>query len=104
MNRSLFREGLRAVFRWTFIDSPKVLRILGGGLIAIAASLTVALWNRTADTSGTLLKSLSEKGVTFNIYPGFSQDELGILTLPGGVLHVAWFKDIDGNVLSVTNA
>ena len=49
------------------------------------------------------VKALREKGITFNIYPGFSQDELGILSLPGGVGHVAWFKDPDGNVLSVTN-
>ena len=50
-----------------------------------------------------IVKALREKGIAFNIYPGFNQDELGILTLPGGVGHVAWFKDPDGNVLSVTN-
>ena len=50
------------------------------------------------------VKALREKGVTFNVYPGFSQDELGILTLPGGTSHVAWFNDPDGNVLSVTDA
>jgi catechol 2,3-dioxygenase-like lactoylglutathione lyase family enzyme len=50
------------------------------------------------------VKALREKGITFNIYPGFRQDELGILTLPGGTVRVAWFKDPDGNVLSVTNA
>jgi catechol 2,3-dioxygenase-like lactoylglutathione lyase family enzyme len=49
------------------------------------------------------VKALREKGITFNILPGFSHDELGILTLPGGVGHVAWFKDPDGNMLSVTN-
>lgn len=49
------------------------------------------------------VKALREKGVTFNSYPNLPQDELGILTLPGGV-RVAWFKDPDGNVLSVTNA
>ena len=49
-------------------------------------------------------KALREKGVTFNIYPGFNQDDLGILTLHEGVVRVAWFKDPDGNVLSVTNA
>jgi len=47
--------------------------------------------------------ALREKGITFNTYPGFNQDELGILTLPGGVGRVAWFKDPDGNVLSVTD-
>jgi catechol 2,3-dioxygenase-like lactoylglutathione lyase family enzyme len=50
------------------------------------------------------VRALRERGVTFNIYPGLSQNELGILTLPGGVLRVAWLKDPDGNVLSVTNA
>jgi predicted enzyme related to lactoylglutathione lyase len=50
------------------------------------------------------VKALRERGITFNIYPGFSQDELGILTLPGGTVRVAWFQDPDGNVLSVTNA
>src|SRR5258708_3067535 len=58
----------------------------------------------TVPDVGTTVKALREKGVAFNIYPEFNQDELGILTLPGGVLRVAWFKDLDGNVLSVTNA
>ena len=56
-----------------------------------------------ADVKATV-KALREKGITFYIYPGFSQDELGILTLPGGVGHVAWFEDPDGNALNVTNA
>jgi catechol 2,3-dioxygenase-like lactoylglutathione lyase family enzyme len=49
------------------------------------------------------VKALREKGVTFNIYKGFNQDELGIWTAPGKGVNVAWFKDPDGNVLSVTN-
>ncbi len=55
------------------------------------------------DVAATV-KALCEKGLTFNIYPGFRQDDLGILTAPGGAVRVAWFKDPDGNVLSVTNA
>ena len=50
------------------------------------------------------VKALREKGVAFNLYPRFHQDELGILTIPGGTVQVAWFNDPDGNVLSVTNA
>jgi catechol 2,3-dioxygenase-like lactoylglutathione lyase family enzyme len=50
------------------------------------------------------VKALREKGVTFNLYPRFAQDELGIWTAPGGTVRVAWLKDPDGNVLSVTNA
>jgi hypothetical protein len=49
------------------------------------------------------VKALREKGVTFNIYPGFNQNELGILIVPGRAVQVAWLKDPDGNVLSVTN-
>jgi catechol 2,3-dioxygenase-like lactoylglutathione lyase family enzyme len=54
------------------------------------------------DVNATV-RSLREKGITFNIYPGFTQNELAILTLPRGVGQVAWFKDPDGNVLSVTD-
>lgn len=50
------------------------------------------------------VRALREKGVILNLYSRFPQDELGILTLPGGNTQVAWFKDPDGNVLSVTNA
>ena len=55
------------------------------------------------DVAATV-KALREKGLAFNIYPGFGQDELGIFTASGGVVRVAWFKDPDGNVLSLTNA
>lgn len=51
----------------------------------------------------TTVNGLREHGVVFNIYPNFKQDELGILRLPNGI-RVAWFKDPDGNVLSVTDA
>jgi catechol 2,3-dioxygenase-like lactoylglutathione lyase family enzyme len=50
------------------------------------------------------VKALREKGVAFSFYPHLTQDELGIWIAPGGTVRVAWFKDPDGNVLSVTNA
>jgi catechol 2,3-dioxygenase-like lactoylglutathione lyase family enzyme len=50
------------------------------------------------------VRALREKGVIFNIYPHFPQDELGVLAVPGGTVHVAWFCDPDGNVLSVTDS
>jgi sugar phosphate isomerase/epimerase len=52
----------------------------------------------------SVVKALRENGVMSNIYKGFNQDELGIFSLPDSALRVAWFKDPDGNVLSVTNA
>jgi len=48
------------------------------------------------------VKALRAKGVAFNIYDGFGQDELGIWTSPASDALVAWFRDPDGNVLSLT--
>jgi catechol 2,3-dioxygenase-like lactoylglutathione lyase family enzyme len=57
---------------------------------------------RVEDVPGTV-KALREKGVVFNIYPGLRQDEHGICAPPGGDVRVAWLKDPDGNVLSVSD-
>lgn len=54
------------------------------------------------DVAATV-RALAAKGVKFNRYPKFHQDDLGILTFPSGEGHVAWFADPDGNLLSVTD-
>lgn len=46
------------------------------------------------------VKELTKKGATFERYPHLEQDALGIWASPNA--QVAWFKDPDGNVLSVT--
>ena len=46
-------------------------------------------------------KALLEAGVRFERYQGMQQDELGIWSSPGGG-RVAWFKDADGNTLSIS--
>jgi catechol 2,3-dioxygenase-like lactoylglutathione lyase family enzyme len=48
-----------------------------------------------------VVRDLQEKGVHFEIFGFFQQDELGIWTAPTGD-KVAWFKDPDGNILSVS--
>ena len=50
------------------------------------------------------VKALSRNGVFFLRFPGFPHDELGVLSLPGGKGRVAWLKDPDGNILSITDA
>jgi catechol 2,3-dioxygenase-like lactoylglutathione lyase family enzyme len=45
--------------------------------------------------------ALQKKDVTFERFPGLPQDELGIWAAPGGA-KVAWFKDPDGNILSLS--
>jgi len=49
----------------------------------------------------TTAKQLLDKGVKFERFAGMSQDDLGIWVSPGGAM-VCWFKDPDGNVLSLT--
>ena len=48
-----------------------------------------------------VVRGLGERGIHFEIFGFFKQDELGIWTAPTGD-KVAWFKDPDGNILSVS--
>jgi catechol 2,3-dioxygenase-like lactoylglutathione lyase family enzyme len=59
---------------------------------------TVLGWEVT-DIAATI-RTLAERGVTFGRYDSVEQDELGVWTAPGGG-RIAWFKDPDGNTLSV---
>jgi catechol 2,3-dioxygenase-like lactoylglutathione lyase family enzyme len=44
---------------------------------------------------------LGSRGVQFERYDDFEQDEKGIARTPGGGPDIAWFKDPAGNILSV---
>ena len=44
---------------------------------------------------------LSQRDVVIERFPSLEQDDLGIWTSPDGV-RVAWFRDPDGNMLSMT--
>ena len=57
-------------------------------------------WN-VGDINATV-KSLRDRGVTFNIHEGMGQDALGIWTSPDGGSKVAFFSDPDGNVLTLS--
>jgi catechol 2,3-dioxygenase-like lactoylglutathione lyase family enzyme len=63
------------------------------------APFTILGW-LVADIAGTV-KGLNKKGVKFERYPGMEQDQLGAWKSPSGA-RIAWFKDPEGNVLSVT--
>jgi catechol 2,3-dioxygenase-like lactoylglutathione lyase family enzyme len=49
------------------------------------------------------VRALRDKRVTFERFGLPGQDETGIWTAPGGA-KVAWFKDPDGNLLSLSTA
>jgi catechol 2,3-dioxygenase-like lactoylglutathione lyase family enzyme len=60
---------------------------------------TIAGWE-VADINATI-DELSALGVTFQRYEGMEQRPNGVWPAPSGDL-VAWFADLDGNVLSLT--
>lgn len=62
--------------------------------------LGTALGWRVTDLEAVLTE-LQERGVKFERNSGMQQDQLGIWTAPTGA-RVAWFKDPDGNLLSVS--
>lgn len=47
------------------------------------------------------IRELAAQGIAFQRFPGMAQDALGIWVSPSGA-KVAWFKDPDGNNLSLT--
>ena len=65
----------------------------------IPQSFTVLGWN--VPEINAIIKSLNKKGIEFNKYDFLKQDNYGVWISPGGS-KVAWFKDPDGNVLSLT--
>jgi catechol 2,3-dioxygenase-like lactoylglutathione lyase family enzyme len=48
-----------------------------------------------------VVDALAQRGVVFERYPFVADKERGIWSAPGGS-KVAWFKDPDGNVLSIS--
>jgi catechol 2,3-dioxygenase-like lactoylglutathione lyase family enzyme len=60
---------------------------------------TVLGWE--ARDLGVTMRKLEERGVIFERYPNMGQDDQGVCTFPNGD-KVAWFKDPDGNVLSLS--
>ena len=63
------------------------------------APFTILGWQVTGIEK--MVEALAGKGVHFERFGFFEQDKLGIWTAPTGD-KVAWFKDPDGNMLSVS--
>jgi catechol 2,3-dioxygenase-like lactoylglutathione lyase family enzyme len=64
-----------------------------------AAPYTVLGWS-VPDVHASI-DQLTARGVAFERFSGVEQDAAGVWTAPGGA-GIAWFRDPDGNVLSLT--
>jgi catechol 2,3-dioxygenase-like lactoylglutathione lyase family enzyme len=80
-------------------DAHGIMIRLGMAKSLPPAHGTVLGWN--VPDIVTAVTELVEAGVQFERYPQMPQDELGIWAAPGGA-KVAWFKDPDGNILSLS--
>ena len=98
----------RDVLGLRFVDDDKFALVFDANGVMLRAArvpdfkpaqFTIVGWE-VEDIEKTV-KGLQKKGVTFEKYP-FVEDPNGIWTAPGGAARVAWFKDPDGNVLSVS--
>jgi catechol 2,3-dioxygenase-like lactoylglutathione lyase family enzyme len=96
------RLGLRLVadeeFALVFDLAGTTLRIAKVETLEPAGH-TVLGWQ--VDDVAKVVRSLADCGVPCERFPGMDQDELGVWLSQGGAA-VAWFKDPDGNLLSVT--
>jgi len=100
-----FYEGLLGL-RFVKDDGFAIVLDANGIMVRIAkmqeftpAQFTVLGWQ--VSEIETVARALQAKGVHFEIFGFFKQDELGIWTAPTGD-KVAWFKDPDGNILSIS--
>ena len=63
------------------------------------APFTILGWNVSSVEAG--VRQLRDKGVVFERFPGMARDADAIWQSPSGA-RVAWFKDPDGNLLSIS--
>lgn len=100
-----FYEGALG-FRFVSDDPFALVVGTDGNLIRVVkikdftpAPYTVLGWEVSEITA--VVRWLTDRGVIFEKYPFAQDQETGIWTAPTGD-RVAWFKDPDGNVLSVS--
>jgi len=88
----------QTAFACVFTSGGTTLRVTLADEV-VAAPYTVLGW--TVASAADAVSALAERGVESARYPGLVQDELGIWMSPSGA-RVAWFRDPDANVLSLT--
>ena len=95
--------GLRFVsddgFALVFNANGIMIRIAKAQQQFTPAPYTILGWN--VNEIEKVAARLEEQGVRCERYGFFQQDDLGIWTAPNGD-KVAWFKDPDGNTLSIS--
>ena len=100
-----FYEG-KLGFQFVSLDQYALVLSVGGHKIRIAkvpnfTPLQGTILGWEVKEIETVVTWLGDRGVTLEKYPFVQDRELGIWTTPSGD-KVAWFKDPDGNILSIS--
>jgi catechol 2,3-dioxygenase-like lactoylglutathione lyase family enzyme len=100
-----FYEG-KLGLEFVSLDQFALVVSVGGHMIRIVklpnfTPLQATILGWQVDDIDAVAKWLTERGVILEKYPFVQDRELGIWTTPSGD-KVAWFKDPDGNILSVS--
>jgi catechol 2,3-dioxygenase-like lactoylglutathione lyase family enzyme len=102
--RAFYEEKLG--LRFVSDDSFAVVMDCNGTMLRIARvgsftphPFTILGWE--VEDMDKTAEVMAVNGVKFEVFPGLQQDDAGVWTAPGGA-RVAWFKDPDGNILSIS--
>jgi catechol 2,3-dioxygenase-like lactoylglutathione lyase family enzyme len=87
-------------------DMFALIYAVGAGELRIAKAPAVApslyaVMGFIVEDIAAIVKGLTDKGVAFERYSFLVQDAAGVWTAPSGA-QVAWFRDPDGNLLSLS--
>lgn len=88
-------------------ESPVACAFRAGGvlvrviLVEQLSPFPFTLLGWSVEDIASTVEGLTARGVAFERFEGVEQDALGVWRSPGGA-RVAWFKDPDGNTLSLT--
>ena len=93
-------------FQFVSLDQYALVMNAGGHMIRITkvpnfSTLEGTILGWEVEDIKAVAAWLRDKGVAFEKYPFVQDRELGVWTAPTGD-QVAWFKDPDGNILSIS--
>jgi catechol 2,3-dioxygenase-like lactoylglutathione lyase family enzyme len=98
----------RSVLRLEHVETTPFAAVFRAGAVMLRVTkvetltpqpFTILGWS-VPDIRATIA-DFASRGVEFTRYDGMPQDSLGVWTTPGGD-QIAWFRDPDGNTLSLT--
>ena len=97
--------GLRFVsadpFALVFDAHGVMVRVVDVSTVDAYAPAPFTLLGWSVPDAARTVQELAARGVSVERFPGMDQDAAGIWTSPSGA-RIAWFKDPDGNILSIT--